>query len=123
MLHILLLSFIAALFISGFFYSMHYDVYGIDETHPYGKSIANSEIFGWFRHFLGSKLYNTPFRKLLKPLVTCTICASSVYGSLLYWTDVYLTTSVVDGVVILNWLIMVATTAGIGRVIDAHINK
>jgi|ERR1035437_6734175 hypothetical protein len=130
MLTILILKIIiASLFIYGFEYTTIYSPTGVgyDEkgniTNPYGTGAISKEIFWWYRFYLGRMITKFSWLSILsKPLFTCVICMSSIYGTIIYWTLSYLLSPIVLTTIIL-WPISLFCVAGLNRIIKMIMSK
>jgi hypothetical protein len=97
-------------------------IFGVDATtqfqpndptteKPYGtRPPKDTEVFGFVRYHLMRCLYGTPFQALLKPLMTCTICMASVWGSIFY----LLLTHKINTI---EWLVVAVSVCGLNRLL------
>lgn len=101
MIHLIVLSFVTALFIQGF----HYTMLPPEGNYP-------PEVFYFIRKY-AEKILPKFFHK---PFFLCPVCMSSVYGSLFYWSDIGIHSHVINSLTLVYWFVFCVVTAGIGRI-------
>lgn len=117
---ILIIILLSSLFCFGWEYCISYTPEGIETDgkggiiNPYGLSAKNKEVAWWFKFYLGKYLSNYPM--ILKPLIQCVICMSSVYGTIIYWTFLLIFVSITWKCAILYPFVLVMV-AGLNRII------
>lgn len=100
---------IASLAIMGVSYAMEFD---LDEN----RKPVNKELLWFVKYYTLVVLNRCMLSYFAKPLVLCTICMASVWGSAVY---LLLTPEIKP----IEWVVTVAAVAGLNRLISAILHK
>ncbi len=102
----------ASLFIFGFNYAVDCDI--IQKYEGYGSELKSCPVHKnilWFIKFYGDKILPEYWTR---PIYSCVVCMSSLWGSILYFTFT-------DHYNIIQWLVSVVALAGLNRLLKSYL--
>jgi hypothetical protein len=120
MMQIIELIVITSLFCFGFNYATLYTPNFTSELNAGGdgftqlQTIPKDRELLWFIRYYGDKYLR---KEVTKPIYGCLMCMGSVWGSVFYWSFVFGNESIINSKTIVIWVVVVAATSGLNRVL------